>query len=319
MALELVRMRTGDFERRREPMIAGYASAIAVARGLSQREARAQAARDVAERLPRGPATRRQLLRRAMVDGAEVGWIWVSLPRSGSPEPAWISDIEVDQAHRNRGYGAAIIAAAEAELAGLGVPRLGLNVFGDNDTARRLYERLGFTVTAQQRARPLTGAEPPAGLDLLPMTDYPVRIAALAAEHAEQLMREQGIWHGEAQARSARMLAESLPRGQRTPDTILRTVWAEGASVGWLWAALPDPSRPGLGWLHHLGIDECFRGRGYGRRAVAATEAELLRRGVPRLGVTVAGADEDARRFCARLGYTLLAQQMVKDVSPPAR
>lgn len=47
--------------------------------------------------------------------------------------------------------------AAERELVDRGVSRLGLNVFGANKTAVRLYERLGYQVIAQQMTKPLIG------------------------------------------------------------------------------------------------------------------------------------------------------------------
>jgi mycothiol synthase len=314
MSLTLVELSSEEFARRRALLIAGLTEAITTARRLTTAEARAEAERDVAERLPRGPATPGQLLRKALWDGTEVGWIWVSLPGTTVPDLAWICDVEVDPQFRSRGYAGAIITAAEAELAGLGVPRIGLNVFGDNDTARRLYERLGYEVYAQQRSRSLTSVPASGGIELVPMADYESRIEALFVGYAQTLVQEQGLWHGEAETRAARKLAELLPHGTRTDGMILRTVAADGVPIGWVWAGLPAPPRPGLGWLHHLEIDEPHRSRGYGRAAVAAIEAELVRRGVASLGLHVDGSDLGARRFADRLGYRLLAQQMAKDL-----
>jgi ribosomal protein S18 acetylase RimI-like enzyme len=314
MPLSLVEMDPDDFARRRAPLIASYAGAITTARGLTVAEAAAEAERDIANQLPRGPGTRGQLLRKALVDGTEVGWIWVSLPGTAVPEQAWISDVEVDPEFRSRGYAAAIIAAAEAELTALGVSRLGLNVFGDNDTAGRLYRRLGFEVTAQQYSRALTDVPAAAGIELVPLADYESRIAALFADYAQDLVHELGLWHGEAEDRAARKLAELLPRGSRTDGMILRTVVAEGVPVGWVWAGLPAPPRPGMGWLHNVEIDEGHRNRGYGRSVIAAIEAELVHRGVRRLGLNVHGSNVGARRLYQRLGYRLLAQQMTRQL-----
>jgi len=310
-------MNADDFARRRAPMVAAYARAITTARGLTVAEAEAEAERDVATQLPRGPATRGQLLRKALADGTEVGWIWLSLPGTTLPELAWISDVEVDPPFRGRGYAGAIITAAEAELIERGVPGLGLNVFGDNATARHLYERLGYRVTAQQYSRPLTDVPAVAGIDLVPMADYESRIEALFADYAQDLVEEQGLWHGEAEVRAAAKLAELLPQGVRTEGMILRSVVARGVPVGWVWAGLPGSPRPGTGWLHNIGIDDPFRSKGYGRAAVAAVEAELARRGVRRMGLDVHGSNLGARRFYQRLGYRLVSQQMVKDL--PAR
>src|SRR4051812_47404572 len=102
MPLVLMEMEPPEFARRRTALVAGFAEAIAPARGLTAAEALAQAAHDIDERLPRGAATRAHLLRKAVLDGTEVGWIWVSLPDAARPTMAWISDIEVDPQHRGR-------------------------------------------------------------------------------------------------------------------------------------------------------------------------------------------------------------------------
>ena len=322
MPLTLVEMNAGDFARRRAPLITSYAEAITTTRGLTVAEAEAVAERDVATQLPRGVETRGQLLRKALVDGTEVGWIWVSLPGTTVPGLAWISDVEVDPPFRGRGYAGAIITAVETELIGRNVPGVGLNVFGDNDTARRLYARLDYRVTARQYCRALTHAPAgdragvPAGerVELVPMADYESRIGAVVAGYAQDLVQEQGLWHGEAEARAARKVGELLPRGARTEGMLLRTVTAAGVPVGWVWAGPPAPAQPGVGWLHAIEIDAPFRSRGYGSAAVAAVEAELARRGARRVGLNVPGPNAGACRLCERLGYRLLAQQMAKDL-----
>jgi ribosomal protein S18 acetylase RimI-like enzyme len=315
MPLKLVEMDPDDFARRRGPAVATYARAIMTSRGLTAAEAAQEAERTVYDHLPRGSAARSQLLRKAMVDGTEVGWIWVSLPGPTRPGMAWISNIEVDPDFRSRGYAAEMITATAADLIDLGVPRLALNVFGDNEIAARLYRRLGFEVTAQQYSRALTEIPPAAGVELVPIVDYETRIAALFADYAQDLVHEQGLWHGEAEAEAARKQQELLPRGDRTSDTILRTVLADGRAVGWLWAGRPPvPARPELSWLHHIELDEPHRNRGHGRGAIAAIEAEVAGRGASQLGLNVHGSNTGARRLYQRLGYGLLAQQMARNL-----
>jgi ribosomal protein S18 acetylase RimI-like enzyme len=45
---------------------------------------------------------------------------------------------------RGRGYGTAALAALEETLRPRGVTRIGLNVFGKNTGAQRLYARVGY-------------------------------------------------------------------------------------------------------------------------------------------------------------------------------
>lgn len=68
--------------------------------------------------------------------------------------------VAVDPGMRARGFGRAIMAAAETWLMAQGVWKLNLIVRGDNQAARGFYEALGFDMTANiQMERWL--AEPP--------------------------------------------------------------------------------------------------------------------------------------------------------------
>ena len=89
--------------------------------------------------------------------GDRVGLVWLALRRKpdGSLTPAWIYDIEVDAVHRGAGYGRALLTAAEEELRHRGAPAVGLNVFGHNQVALRLYTSSGYRVTSQQMLKEL--------------------------------------------------------------------------------------------------------------------------------------------------------------------
>jgi ribosomal protein S18 acetylase RimI-like enzyme len=157
VTLILVPLTEEEFAARRETLAAGYADSLHRSRGLTPEQARERAAQQVAQLLPEGLHTEGTLLFNAIVDGRQVGWIWIALP-DGTPErpdAAWIYDIEIEPEHRGKGYGRALMEAAERELVARGVDKLALNVFGFNTPAIRLYESLGFEVTAQQMAKPL--------------------------------------------------------------------------------------------------------------------------------------------------------------------
>ncbi|WP_229403563.1 GNAT family N-acetyltransferase [Micromonospora okii] len=155
MPLTLTPMTADQLARLRVPLEQAYGEDLAEARGLSPEEGQAESLRQVARLLPDGVTTPGVLLRVAEADGEEVGWIWVTLPGPEQPTMAWVHNIEVHPAHRGRGHGRRMMELAEAELARLGVGRLGLNVFGHNTVARRLYESLGFEVKTQQMSKPI--------------------------------------------------------------------------------------------------------------------------------------------------------------------
>ncbi|HUQ71280.1 MAG TPA: GNAT family acetyltransferase [Planctomycetaceae bacterium] len=58
----------------------------------------------------------------------------------------WISYLAVDPAHQRRGYGRAIVAAAEALLRASGCPKINLQVRTTNTAVIGFYQSLGFTL-----------------------------------------------------------------------------------------------------------------------------------------------------------------------------
>ena len=109
--------------------------------------------------LPDGLATPGHVLLIAtdLDDGERVGVLWFG-PSTDDPAMAWIYDITVDEDKRRRGWGRAIMRAFEGEASARGFARAGLNVYGDNHVARRLYESLGYIETSRQLHKELPGA-----------------------------------------------------------------------------------------------------------------------------------------------------------------
>lgn len=92
----------------------------------------------------------------AEVDGVVVGSLWLAEQSPGGPErQGWIYDVQVAPDQRGKGYGRALVRAAETKAAEFGCTALGLNVFGGNDAAISLYQSLGFQPTSLQMAKPL--------------------------------------------------------------------------------------------------------------------------------------------------------------------
>lgn len=85
-----------------------------------------------------------------MPERKTVGWIW----EGPSPIPnakrddRWLYQITIDEAHRGRGYGNAVLEMLEEKLARENARELRLNVFLWNDIAIRLYEKRGYELVA---------------------------------------------------------------------------------------------------------------------------------------------------------------------------
>ena len=83
-----------------------------------------------------------------------VGYLWISQTEDRA-DAWWVSDIEIHEDHRGKGYGRAAMQLAEVAAAEQGAATLGLNVFGYNTVARGLYESLGYETVSTQMRKPV--------------------------------------------------------------------------------------------------------------------------------------------------------------------
>jgi ribosomal protein S18 acetylase RimI-like enzyme len=91
-----------------------------------------------------------------LVDGREAGQVTVIEQEHGF----FISGIYILPEYQNRGLGSALIREVLAEAGEDGRP-LTLQVLKANHPARRLYERLGFAVTAEKLTHYIMKWQPP--------------------------------------------------------------------------------------------------------------------------------------------------------------
>ena len=132
-----------------------YAQTRARNSGAPIEEERATSAQQRDQLLPNGLHTPDQLFWQVVTpDGASVGVLWVHV--EPAKRQAFIYQIEMAPDQRGKGYGQATLEALEATLKPLGIANIGLNVFGDNTVAMRLYTKLGYQVVATNMRKPLT-------------------------------------------------------------------------------------------------------------------------------------------------------------------
>ena len=156
MTVALRPMTEAEYPAFRERLLEHYSADIAGARGLPAGIALRQATKQADELLPHGIHTDGQLLFTAVDDaGRPVGLLWLATHSPNGAQAGWIYDVEVDEAHRGKGYGREIMLLAEQECRRHGLTSLRLNVFGSNAVARSLYESLGYEVTSQNMAKRL--------------------------------------------------------------------------------------------------------------------------------------------------------------------
>lgn len=89
--------------------------------------------------------------------GAVVGFLSLESHREGKPPFLYLDDFSVTAACRGQGIGSRLLDMAEEYAAALELGEIHLHVERDNHGARRLYQRRGFGVLAEQGARLLLG------------------------------------------------------------------------------------------------------------------------------------------------------------------
>ncbi|MFF8716930.1 GNAT family N-acetyltransferase [Streptomyces sp. NPDC015184] len=90
--------------------------------------------------------------------GEVVGNAWIGPDpgqASGTADSAWLYDINVFEPFRRRGYGSAILAAAEELVAREGRTALALDVVGGNEAAIAMYRHSGYEVSSMSMRKNL--------------------------------------------------------------------------------------------------------------------------------------------------------------------
>ncbi len=106
-----------------------------------------RSAEETMQNLPQGRATPGHDIFVGMLDGKEVGVLWLFTDPALTTPETMIYDIEVAEAHRGKGLGRELLTAAEAWCADHSIGVLKLHVFAKNTTAVSLYESAGFEAT----------------------------------------------------------------------------------------------------------------------------------------------------------------------------
>lgn len=153
MSLTLEPMTPERFVSWNEHQITAFAQDKIDAGNWPEEGAIERSAKENAELLPKGLETPGHDLFAAMVDGREVGTLWLFTDPVLSPPETFIYDIEVEPGERGRGFGRELLEAAEGWCADHSIGVLRLHVFGFNKVAIGLYESAGFETTNIRMAK----------------------------------------------------------------------------------------------------------------------------------------------------------------------
>ena len=156
--IRLVSMSDATYQAYLEVTVREYAEDKITAGNWQPEEALERSAKEFQQLLPEGVATSDQYLY-AIEDATvemKVGMIWLARIMQGNKPFMFIYDFVIDETQRRKGYGEQALRAAEEQAKALGLDTIALHVFGHNQAARALYEKLGYEITNINMAKKLT-------------------------------------------------------------------------------------------------------------------------------------------------------------------
>ncbi|WP_241781912.1 GNAT family N-acetyltransferase [Paenibacillus sp. DMB5] len=109
-----------------------------------------QLSRDEMNRyLPQGLHTEGAFLYSIVEDtgNTQAGYIWFNVAQGRQGKEAFIYDFYIFEPYQQKGYGSMALTLLDEEARCMGVTRIGLHVFGDNDRAFKLYQKMGYGIT----------------------------------------------------------------------------------------------------------------------------------------------------------------------------
>jgi len=135
-------MKDSEFASYLAKAISSYASELIKSGEVSEKAADLEAKNAFYGLLPEGTKTSNQFLFNIVHENQQiVGMIWYGLRPN---QKGFIYDFEVDEMYRGKGYGKQALLLIENHAKSLGIHKLGLHVFGHNESAYALYKKMGY-------------------------------------------------------------------------------------------------------------------------------------------------------------------------------
>ena len=149
----LQKMTSAEFEKFLGSSIESYAKEKVASGNWKESEALSKAEIEFATLLPQGLETENNYLYTVMDQDRAVGLIWLARK---AQDVGFIYEITIYSEYQGLGFGKATMLAIEGKAKELGMKRIELHVFGHNQIARKLYEKLEYQTTNVKMAKELS-------------------------------------------------------------------------------------------------------------------------------------------------------------------
>ena len=125
-----------------------------------------------------------------------------------------------------------------------------------------------------------------------------------AADHVRN-----GNWPEEGSLERSRKKFETLlPDGVHSPNQHIWSLMEEENKIGFLWVQVKQDKA----FIYDFVIHEEFRGKGYGKQALAAMDAKLRSMHVKDVGLHVFGDNSTAQELYKKMGFEITGINMRK-------
>lgn len=147
--------------------------------------------------------------------------------------------------------------------------------------------------------------------------DYPEYRQFFILEYAQDLQESRGYDSEKARAIAMQSIDIALPQSVHTAANKLWCIHSaenENAVIGYLWVILKENAA----WVSDFCLLPAWRGRGFGKAALAAMDAALVALGIGEIGLRVAVHNPVARALYEKSGFQITGFNMHKNLEPDA-
>ncbi|PEK99059.1 N-acetyltransferase [Bacillus sp. AFS017336] len=147
LTLNLTQMNKQDFQRFLDLATVNFAKDKVKNGSWKEETALDQSKAAFQSLLPEGEKTENNYLKNIVLNEQFIGYIWYSINLKQEPNYAYLFEILIYPEYRGQGYGNEAMSACIKEINELGIEDVCLHVFGHNQGALKLYQKLGFEIT----------------------------------------------------------------------------------------------------------------------------------------------------------------------------
>ncbi|MEQ9865435.1 GNAT family N-acetyltransferase [Pectobacterium aroidearum] len=147
--------------------------------------------------------------------------------------------------------------------------------------------------------------------------DYPEYRQFFILEYAQDLQESRGYDTEKARAIATQSIDIALPQSVHTAANKLWCIHSaenEDVVIGYLWVIL----KKNAAWVSDFCLLPAWRGRGFGKAALAAMDAALVALGIGDIGLRVAVHNPVARALYEKSGFQITGFNMHKNLEPDA-